>query len=152
MSILALAASVVVLNAPPSYSPSRKAADEFAARARAAIAASVIEGAPYRIEIRQSEYAVSRFAGEAWEPASRTKVGSLSDDIQFRVEIKDAALDNAWALNGEMADLTDQNDKALIILIDPYGGGPSVAAHFESRRSNWTVLIAPDGEILTQKQ
>jgi prepilin-type N-terminal cleavage/methylation domain-containing protein len=152
MSILALGASVVLLNAPPSQPPARTAAENFAAQARAAFAAAVIEGASYKMEIRELEYAVWRYNDGEWRRTSRISVGGPSDDIIFRVEITDAAAANALALNGESENLTNRSGEPLAFPIDPLGGGPSAIAHFESRRGDWAVLIAPNGAIATEKR
>ena len=152
MSILALTASVVILNAPPSKPPARVAAEAFAMRVQAALADAVIENAPYLLEIARSEYLISRFKDGEWEALSHMAVGSAKDDIAFHVETNSAASDNTIALNGVAKSARSGEGEAVLATLDPYGGDASILAHFESRRGNWIVSVAPDGAVKVERQ
>jgi len=79
-------------------------------------------------------------------------VGGESEDVVFRVETASAAADNALALNGVSEDRRMEDSDVFLAPLDPYGGGPPIDAHFESRRGNWTVSIASDGAVTMERR
>lgn len=152
LTILALAASVVVLNAPPSRPQARDAAERFAARLQSSFDAAVVDGTAYRLEIRPSEYRLAQYRNNEWRPVYRETVAGGDDDIILRAEIKDASADNALALNGGAMQREDKDKTSFDIPLDPFAGVPSAEIHFESRRGDWTVAMAADGTISVAQQ
>lgn len=151
LTILAFAAFVVVLNAPPSRPPARDAAERFAARLQAALDAAVIEGAAYRLEVEAVEYRIARYEGERWTPVFHENLAA-TDGVLFRAELAEAAASNALALNGEDEARGDSGERSLDIPLDPFAGGLALNAYFESRRGDWGVAMAPDGTLTVTQQ
>lgn len=144
LTILAFAASVVVLNAPPSRPPARDAAELFAARVQSALDAGVVQGAAYRLEVESSEYRIARYDGAQWAPVIREN--AARDGFSFRVELAEAAADNSLALDGERQGGNGE-EEWFVAPLDPVAGGSPFNAYFESRRGDWTVAIGPEGAV-----
>lgn len=152
LAILAFAAFVVVLNAPPMRPPAQEAAERFAARIRSALDTAVIDGAAYRLEAQPSEYRIVRYDGTAWTPVFRENLASGRKDVLLRAELAEAAVSNALALNGEAAAGRNGKKETFEIPLDPFAGGPAVNVHFESRRGDWTVAMTQDGTLSVIQQ
>lgn len=144
LTILAFAASVVILNAPPSRPPARDAAERFAVRIQSALDAAVVEGGAWRLEVQSSEYRIARYDGAQW--TSVVRENAARDGFSFRVELAEAAADNSLALDGERQGENGE-EEWFVAPLDPFAGGLDVNAHFESRRGDWTVAIGPEGAV-----
>ncbi len=152
LSILAFAVSVIVLNAPPSRPPAQAAAERFAARLQTAFDAAVIDGAAYRLEALSSEYRVLRYGDGDWTPIVRETIAAEENGVLFRVEVTEAAAENALALNGTTRPQARGEEQPVVVSIDPFAGGAAINAYFESRRGDWIVAMTPAGAVSVSRQ
>ncbi len=116
-------------------------------RLKQTLDSAVIEGADYRLEALPAAYRFLRFNGGEWAPAFDGETLSATDDVLFRLEIKDAAASNALALNGAEINLEDDQSGVILVPIDPLGSNAAISVHFESRRGNWVVHMSAEGAI-----
>ncbi|MGF1543573.1 MAG: Tfp pilus assembly protein FimT/FimU [Parvularculaceae bacterium] len=137
--ILAFGAAVVVWNAPPARPPAKEAADEFAKLVAVATEEAVTLGADYRIVGRPGAYALEKREDGTWI-AETTRDLPTRPLIAFKLDVDDAAADNALALNGRDAENEEAARDVAVAAIDPLGIAPDFTASFESRRGTWRVL------------
>ncbi len=146
--ILGVAASIVVMNAPPIRPPAKEEAEKFAARLKRASDESVITGAVYRLEIYQDGYAFARQEADQWAQQINAVMPTRPETVVLTVDVQDAAADNAVALNGGAAPVADPEEEGVTLIpIEPFGLTPVFAASFQSRRGVWDVFAEGDGGV-----
>ncbi|MEM8772953.1 MAG: prepilin-type N-terminal cleavage/methylation domain-containing protein [Pseudomonadota bacterium] len=156
MTILALAATIVIMNAPPARDPMRAVATSFANDVRAAIDDAVISGAGVRFEFEPSAYYIARFQDGEWKRVAQTTNNAAQKaisegDLLIRIEIDDPAKSNAAGLSGGTAP-RQKKSEPTIVPIDPYGDMPSFTATFQRGRSVWSVRRAGNARIEVRRQ
>lgn len=146
MAILAFAASVIVLNAPPIRSPAKEEAERFAARLRAAWEDSVIEGDAAAVSLGESEYRVERFVSGKWAPAEAGRRFSERRMPQSVVMV--ATVDDPAAANERKA---EDEDGPVRVILDPIGLTTPFRVEFRDSRERWIVRNLPDETIVVAR-
>jgi general secretion pathway protein H len=145
MGILALAATIVIVNAPPARSQARTAADDFAQTLRGAIDTAIINGGSYRLEVLPATWRLAKLSDGEW-----TAIAELPEDekgdILLRIEIEEAAQSNALGLYGKRPDRRDREEPVTVPL-DPFGGAHPFDLYFQKNREVWRVSAAEDGTV-----
>ncbi|MBB5518757.1 prepilin-type N-terminal cleavage/methylation domain-containing protein [Amphiplicatus metriothermophilus] len=144
LAILALTASVVVLNAPPSRQTARVEAERFAARLDAAMASSLTTGAPLRLATTPAGYRFERYADGGWnaqEGEGPMAPRALPREVALAFETQDAAFANA------APDEAGKAEAPRRLTIDPVGVGDAFAAVFSDGEQIWRVEIDHAGTI-----
>jgi general secretion pathway protein H len=138
LALIALLASVAVLNAPALRSNAREEAERFAVKASAAQTLALISGAPVRVDFSPTGYGFRTFRDDAW--AEIVDPRSLRRRV-FRGDV-------AVTLLSVEAALTEANDARRDgpkgeehILIDPLGGGGKASAAFADPSGRWIVTL-----------
>jgi type II secretion system protein H len=155
--ILALASSVVLLNAPPSRPKVKDDAERFAARLVLAMDEAIATGAVMRISIDAKGYQFERLKAGEWTPLEETRAFGRRDfDARSlaKVEIKDAANDNARALGGEErpdAAEDDEEEEKSDIALDPLGVQTAFSVRFSSANGAWLVTVDEGGAIVVNE-
>jgi general secretion pathway protein H len=147
MAILAFAASLVVLNAPPSRALAKEEAERFAARTRAAWEDCVVKGATASITISDRDYRVERFVGGKWEPAQdarRFGERRVPDRVGMIAAVEDPAAKNEKPKEGE-------EEQPTRIILDPIGSTTPFRVEFRDGRERWIVRNLPDESILVER-
>ncbi|NWG92695.1 MAG: GspH/FimT family pseudopilin [Parvularculaceae bacterium] len=151
--ILALASSVVLLNAPPSRPKVKEDAERFAARLALAMDEAIATGGVMRISIDAKGYQFERMQAGEWTPLDDDRIFGRRDFDKgslAKVEIKDAAYDNARALGGEerpdAAEEGDDKEKTEIAL-DPLGVQTAFSVRFSSADGAFVVTVDEGGGI-----
>ncbi len=145
MTILALAATIVIVNAPPTRSPSRTAADEFAQTLRGAVDLAIINGENYRIEVLPGAWTLAKLTDGVWSSVAATPEDDVGE-VLLRIDVEDAAQSNALGLYGKRPDRRGR-DEPVLVPIDPFGDTYSFALSFQYNRDVWIVRSADDGTI-----
>ena len=143
--ILALASSVVLLNAPPSRPESRDDAERFAARLTLAFDRVIATGETLRVSIDAKGYSFQSLKDDAWTPVDDAKPFARAEfgrRTAATIEIEDAANDNARALGDDDSDEDDEEEKGVVaIALDPLGGQTPFEATFSNPDGVWTVRV-----------
>ncbi|GAB4531368.1 MAG: hypothetical protein Kow00133_19990 [Amphiplicatus sp.] len=144
LAILALATSVVVLNAAPAAGGARAEAERFAARLDAAMDASLATGAPLRLAATSAGYRFERYAEGGWtaqEGEGPTGPRALPREIALAIETQDAAFANA------APDEAGETETPRYLTLDPAGVGDAFAVVFSDGEQSWRVEIDHAGAI-----
>ena len=142
LALIALLASVAVLNAPAIRSGARDDAEVFAARLDAATDLALISGAPVRVELSSAESVFSSFDDGAWRALESPRVlrrRAFHRDVAVTLLSFDAALTDADAPKGE-------RDDVRRFLIDPVGGAGATSIAFADSRGRWVVSLDASGK------
>ncbi len=149
IAILALASSVVLLNAPPSRPAVREDAERFAARLQLALDEAIAAGAVMRIRVDALGYEFEMLQAGEWRAIENDRLlgGAVFDEATTAlVEIADPANDNARALGvDERAD--EAKDKSIRIILDPLGAQTAFVARFSSSQGAWRVVLSDTGAV-----
>lgn len=152
MAILALAATLVVLNAPPTRNAGRSAATDLAEALRTAIDSAIITGAVYRLEIDAQSWRIDRLTSDGWTEQNKASDFAARGGL-LRLEIDDAAQSNRLALTGERARRPERNAEAVTTaLLDPLGGAGAFDVLFDIEGEQWAVAFAPTGAIKLERR
>lgn len=149
--ILALAATIVIVNAPPPRNNARDAASAFTNALRTAVDDGIITGAGWRAEITANEWQILRRSNGEWVTATQSD-GRSAGEIIIRIKIDDAAIANEQNQNIEFSNKKPGPNNLVIVPIDPFGETPGFTAFFESGGEVWAVTHRPDGVIETRRQ
>lgn len=147
MAILAFAAALIVLNAPPSHALAKEEAERFAARTRAAWEECVVKGATASIAISDRDYRVERFVGGKWEPsddARRFAERRMPDSVAMIAALEDPASKNEKPKQGE-------KEQPMRIILDPIGSTTPFRVEFRDGRERWVVRNLGDETIVVQR-
>lgn len=153
--ILALASSVVLLNAPPVRPEARDDAERFAARMQLAFDEAIATGAVMRVSIDALGYGFETLQAGKWKavegkaPLARKLYDERSTAT---VEVADAANDNARALGSEervtAVDGEEQEDDDVRrIALDPLGAQTPFSVKFSSPQGAWIVTISEGAAV-----
>lgn len=143
MAILALAATIVIINAPPRQSAARAAALEFSDALRNADDQAIVAGGVHRLEISNGAWRIARFENEEWAPY---REAAAADSVTLSVDVEEIAKSNLSALTGERSQTRDRN-APTIVAVDPFGDAPAFALRFRSDRESWSVQRSANGDI-----
>lgn len=159
--ILALASSVVLLNAPPSRPAVRDDAERFAARIQLALDETIASGGMMRVSIDAAGYGFEAVADGEWAPIDPNKTlarKTFDKRSTAVVEIADAANDNARALGDDEDDAPstsddedEEDDKVRRIPLDPLGAQMPFSVRFSSPDGAWIVTVT-EGAAIEVKQ
>lgn len=155
--ILALASSVVMLNAPPIRPESRDDAERFAARMQLAFDEAISSGAAMRVAIDASGYVFETMKAGEWTPITGVNAfdRKLFDKRSVAtVELAEAAASNAEAL-GEDDDITTladeeegEDEKAIMrVTLDPLGAQTPFTVRFTSPDGAWIVSVSEGAKV-----
>ena len=149
--ILALASTVVLLNAPPSRPDAREDAERFAARMQSALDEVIASGENLRVSIDAQGYEFQVLkAGEWGEPVRERSLRRAEIDARsvLSVEVADNTSENARALGGEERETDEeQNDGVIFILLDPLGAQIPFRAKFASPDGAWVVTVTEAASV-----
>lgn len=143
MAILALAATIVIINAPPQQSTARTGADEFSIALQNADDGAIVAGGVHRLEISAEKWRIARFENREWAPYWES---TAADGLTLTVDVEEIAQSNLSALTGERGEKRKRN-APVIIAIDPFGDAPPFALQFRGDRESWSVQRLADGDI-----
>ncbi|MEL7487569.1 MAG: prepilin-type N-terminal cleavage/methylation domain-containing protein [Pseudomonadota bacterium] len=150
--ILALAAFVAVLAAPPLKSDARVAAETFSASLSAAHDAAALSGAPTRIVIEERAYAIERYVSPEWRPLSvgrRPARIKSPQGVAFTLEAQSLYQDNDEK-NRRRRD--NEQDARRFVVIDPAGFPVVLRADFDGgRRERWRVRQTAEGTVSVER-
>ncbi len=147
MAILALAATIVIINAPPRQSASRAAAAEFADALRASVDDAIVGGGVHRLEVTSGNWRIAEFDDRDW---TAFRQGG-ERDLALTINVKGAAESNLPALTGERAERRER-DAPTIIAVDPFGDAPSFEMRFRDERESWVVRRGENGDIRVERE
>jgi general secretion pathway protein H len=157
--ILALASSVVMLNAPPVRPEARDDAERFAARMQLALDEATTSGAVMRVSIDALGYDFETMKDGKWTatedktPLSRSLFNKRTTAT---VETTDAANDNARALGSEervvAADEGEAEDEDVrFIALDPLGAQTAFSVNFSGPQGAWIVTVSEGAAIAVRQ-
>lgn len=120
ISVLALAATIVAVNAPPQRSSAQIEAERFAARLQLALETAVLSGAPMRLDIDEAGYVFSQYRDGEWAPSERRALAGerFLSPVAIDADALDPAYQNEKFLNTAFA---EEEEKTHRILLDPLG-------------------------------
>lgn len=147
MAILALATSVVIVNAPPLRNPARIAAEEFEIALRGTVDQAVITGGAYRLEVQDTEWRIARLSNAQWETVFNSNQETQDRGVLLSVDVQDAAKSNATLLYGSYQAEQDDRDAPTFIAIAPFGETPAFATVFQRDGVSWQVRHLEDGRV-----
>lgn len=162
LMILGLAASVVILNAPPAGQTAKKEATRFAARLGAASSEAVITGEVLGLEMFSDGYRFLRYRDGLWSEAQGRVLSAwalepgltLSYDVAETVSLKDndkiiagTRTDRGFGGIDFDAEKTDAKIPPPPVQFHPYGEDTPVQALFEDKRARWLVTLKANGEV-----
>lgn len=148
MAILALAATIVIVNAPTRQSVAEAAAGDFADALRAAVDDAIVGGRVQRIEITPQRWRIAEFGDRDW---SLLKQGDNDPDLELTVDLKEAAKSNLLPLTGERGEVRER-DAPTIIAVDPYGDAPAFTVRFRDDRETWIVVRDDRGAVNVERE
>lgn len=148
MAILALAATIVIINAPPRQSAARAAADAFAIALQNADDRAIVAGGVHRLEISADKWRIVRLEDREW---TLVRESAAVDNLTLSVDVEEVAKSNLSALTGERGEKRDRN-APVIIAIDPFGDAPPFALRFRSDRESWSVQRLAAGDIAVARE
>lgn len=143
MAILALAATIVIINAPPRQSAARTAALEFGDALRIADDQAIVAGGVHRLEISNGNWRITRLENEEW---TLYREAASADGMTLSVDVEEIAKSNLSALTGERGEKRDRN-APTIVAVDPFGDAPAFELRFRGDRESWSVRRSASGEI-----
>ena len=146
--ILGLAASVVLMNAPPSRPAAKAEAEMFAARLQLAREEALFNGAIVRAVVDGGGYVFERKRADGWErmtPAKMFGRRDFSGGVAAAVTIDDPSMKNVEALGGPRGE--KKEDGVHEIRIDPFGVQPVFALRLSAREGAFAVRHDAAGAI-----
>ncbi|MBY0422046.1 MAG: GspH/FimT family pseudopilin [Parvularculaceae bacterium] len=143
LALIAFAASVAALNAPPPRGKAKEEAERFAARLDAAFSAALVAGAPVRLDVEKDGYAFKLYDGEKWAPpAADARLGARRPKgVAIAVVSRDPAFAN---------EERDDGKTPTPVLIDPLGGD-GVAVAFAADGGRWIVAMDRQGAVTVKR-
>jgi len=162
LMIVGLAASVVILNAPPAGQTAKKEATRFAARLSAASSEAIITGEVLGLELFTDGYRFLRYRGGDWVEADGRVLSpwlleaglSLSFGVGETVSLKD----NDKIISGRGADrgfggvdFDAEKENAPTppppVQFHPYGEDTPVQVAFSDKRARWLGTLSANGDV-----
>ncbi|MCB2098659.1 MAG: GspH/FimT family pseudopilin [Parvularculaceae bacterium] len=150
--IIALAASVVMLNAPPSRPDVRDDAERFAARLMLAFDEAVAADRVLRLDFDAAGYEFAQLDEGDWKPVD--DIAALARHAFHRrtsalIEVEDAANANAFALGDDVDQENEEetDDGLSTIILDPLGAQIPFRVKFSSADGVWTVVVDETAKV-----
>ena len=145
--ILAMAAFVAVLAAPPLKSDAQKAAEQFSAVLALASDAAALSGAPARLVVTETGYAFERYDSPEWRTMQLGEAAGENrapPGVYFEVNADAPYADNEQATRRRTFE--DDGEERRIVPIDPAGFPTTIRADFVGDgRDRWRVLLTAEG-------
>ena len=140
MIIIALAAGVAVLNAPPPPGKARAAADKFAAKLTIAADTAIMSNAMIGVEVDEAAATFYRYFRGEWEPVdSAAFAGGVNVDFEFETATKH---------NEKKRERSeDAKGPAPTIFFSPTGEATPFKAAFRTRAQEFFVNVSTAGDI-----
>ena len=154
MTILAFAASIVVINAPPSRPSDKRDAERFAAKVAAAFEHSLFTGQRYRLEYAAGEYRFQTYRGGEWSGQGLPDFMTgqrLDQNTRLTITAENETYPNYEAITGARAPL-EEDEEVVVIDLDPLGGASPFVARFARGPRGWLVEVAADGAIEVSRE
>jgi len=151
LAIVALVASVAVLNAPPPPNDARREADRFAARLQAASQQAIMTGAVIGLDVSAQDYRFYIYNRGAWTLAddARLAPGRFPADVSIMVEVSGQTESNETESNeqGGVEREGDDDTPAPVIFFTPTGETTPLHLRFSARRRFWTLDLNSSGKV-----
>jgi len=146
LAIVALVASVAVLNAPPPPNDARREADRFAARLQAASQQAIMSGAVIGLDLSTQDYRFYIYNRGAWTLAddARLASGRFPADVSIMVEVSGQTEGNE---QGGVEREGDDEAPAPVIFFTPTGETTPLHLRFSARRRFWTLDLDNGGKV-----
>lgn len=149
MVIMAAAAGVVILNAPPAPSAAKDAAMKFAYRLNTVYDDAIVTGAVFRLEISTQAYRFQRLRDGDWSAVYAADASNDWRGVSLSVELDEAAARNV--INDETGQDRLGEDTVTTIDFDPLGDNPGFSTIFQSPRGAWAVDAGADGRVQVRR-
>ena len=145
--IVALSASVIVLNAPTPPGKEREAAEQFAAKLGIASQLSITSSTLIGLEVTETGYAFYDYRSGEWEPAGdrQLRPGEFSADVAVDIEIADSVMKNKVAEIEEEGGEEDTPHPS--VFFSPTGEVTPLSATFATRRGARIVELTENAEL-----
>ena len=145
MLILALTASVVVLNIAPPSNKAKDAADIFAAKLNAAAEQAIMTGSLIGLEYDENGYAFYLYDRGAWKESDDFRLGAAA----FPGDVSVAFTQTEPAKKNEQTDdkPRDNDAPAPTVFFTPTGETTALIAEFKTRRGDMSVTLDRAGNI-----
>lgn len=157
--ILSLAASAVILNAPPRRPESRLEAEAFAARIGTSLEGAVLRSERRRLLLSEGRYLLQEYGSEEWRTLYSWPTIKQGQSVGFDSILTGSAASNLEALNGGLddrfsngVDVDDDEEEWVVLHLDPLGLSSQLEATFSDARDRWTVILGQDGEIIVTQE
>jgi len=149
LAIVALVASVAVLNAPPPANDARREADRFAARLQAASQQAIMSGAVIGLDLSAQDYRFYVYDRGAWSLADEASLapGRFPSDVSVLVEIPGQAEGNEARGNDQGGVENSDDGAAPVIFFTPTGETTPLHLRFAARRRFWTLDLDSGGKV-----
>ena len=153
LAIVALSASVIILNAPSAPGEERDAADRFAARLTVASHLSITSGRLIGLEVDETAFQFFEYRDGEWETPDDKALASASFPAGIAVEI---TVSEETAKNVEKDDSDEgdrEEDKPFpSVFFAPTGDVTALSATFTTRRGSQIVNLSDTGEIEVRRE
>jgi general secretion pathway protein H len=145
LSILAMVAGVVIINAPPGRSGTREAADRFAARLDFAAQEAITKGVLIGMTLEEEGYAFFSYNRGEWEVLENKHVTGedFASDFAVTIELKQAAKKNESAEQKRESEVAIRPD----ILFTPTGETTSFSVKFHDRQGAFNITLDDVGRV-----
>ncbi len=145
LSILAMVAGVVIINAPPGRSDVREAADRFAVRLDFAAQEAMTKGVLIGMTLEDEGYAFFSYNRGEWTTLENSHVAGedFPSDYAVTFELKQAAKRNEPAEKKRESEAGIQPD----ILFSPTGETTGFSAIFQDRQKVFSVTLDNAGRV-----
>lgn len=145
MLIIAMMASVVALNAPPSPGKARTEADRFAVRLNMASEQSVMTGSLIGLELSATGYRFFRYERGEWrkDGLAPLKDGDFPADVVVEYDLPEPARRNEEA----EPDHNDEGAPAPNVFFTPTGETTALDVDFVSRRARMKLSLDHAGGL-----
>lgn len=147
LAIIAMIASVVVLNAPPPVSDVERASEKLAARIDFAATEAITAGVTIGLETSEAGYRFLKFDRGEWREMTgpRFRPHAFPADFAVEFDVKEAAKKNEPEEKRTEKDEEKRPDPA--IRFSPTGETTPFAATFKERRGTAIVSLNAVGEV-----
>ncbi len=148
MAILALAATIVIINAPPRQSAARAAAGDFADALRASVDHAIVAGGVHRLEVTEENWRIAELEDREW---TAFRQGEEARGLSLSVDMEEVPKSNLSALTGERGERRER-DAPVIVAVDPFGDAPPFEIRFRDGRESWSVRRGENGDIRVARE
>jgi|GEM_PF-5012813 len=152
MTILALAAIVVVINAPAARTDVRTSAERFALSLRIADDEAALSGRAMRLVIEENRYFFEQYGGGEWQAApvgNFPAVVEMPNNVLLTATMESSVADNEARLLRPTQEKTDEKSQKM--LIDPAGLPAVLTTEFAQNNNRWIVTRNERGEVSIER-